>query len=76
LAAGLEVIVNAFVSVAATQLPLLTVNVKVTVVPASPTAGIYVGVKVVAPEIVPPPLWVHSIVPFVELAPDTVKAVV
>ena len=40
LAVGLAVIVNAFVSTALAQLPLLTVSVKVTVVPASPATGV------------------------------------
>ena len=39
----------------------------------SPAFGRYVsGVNVVAPDIDPEPLCVHNIVPFVELAPDTV----
>jgi len=52
---------------------LVTVMVRVTVVPASPTAAVYTGVKVVAPEVMEPvPLCVHKIVPLDELAPLTV----
>ena len=60
-------------AVAAVHGLLLTVMVIVTVLPASPAAGVYVGVKDVEPPvIVPAPFSVHKIVPFVELAPLTV----
>ncbi len=52
---------------------LVTVIVKVTVVPASPAAAVYVGVKVVAPAVIEPaPFSVHKIVPLEEDAPETV----
>ena len=57
----------------AQALSLVTVIVKVTEVPASAAVGVYVGVSVVAPEvIVPAPFSVHEIVPFVAEAPLTV----
>src|SRR5688500_4089105 len=72
-AVGPSVIVIAFVSTASAQLPLpFTVNVKVTTVPASPAAGVYVGVSVVALISVPNPFSVHTIVPFVTMASLTV----
>jgi hypothetical protein len=44
--------------------------VSVTVVPASPAAGVYTGVSVVAPEVIEPePFSVQAIVPLDELAP-------
>jgi hypothetical protein len=51
---------------------LVTVIVKVTGVPASPAAAVYVGVNVVASVIEPAPFSVQRIVPLVELAPLTV----
>ena len=51
---------------------LVTVIVNVRVNPASPAPAVYVGVKVVAFVNDPKPLLVQRIVPFVELAPDTV----
>ena len=51
---------------------LVTVIVNVTVFPASPTAAVYVGVKVVFALIVPKPLCVQAIVPFDEVAPLTI----
>ena len=62
-----------YVAVAAVHGLLETVMVKVTVLPASPAAGVYVGVKVVAPAVIEPaPFSVHKIVPLDELAPLTV----
>ena len=49
-----------------------TVMVKVTVLPPSPAAAVYTGVKVVAPDKEPEPLCVHNIVPLEEVAPLTV----
>lgn len=46
--------------------------VRVTVFPASAATAEYVGVRVVALVNEPAPLCVHTIVPFVELAPLTV----
>ena len=47
--------------------------VNVTVVPASPAAGVYTGVSVDAPEVIEPaPLSVQAMVPLDELAPLTV----
>jgi hypothetical protein len=55
------------------EFELVTVIVSVTVVPASPAAAVYVGVKVVDPEVIDPePSSVHSMVPLVALAPLTV----
>ena len=51
---------------------LVTVIVKVTAVPASPAAAVYVGVNVVEFVNEPKPLVVHTIVPLLELAPLTV----
>ena len=49
---------------------LLTVIVKITVVPASPAAAVYVGVNVAAPAVIEPaPFSVQEIVPFVADAP-------
>ena len=48
----------------------VTVIVSVTVLPASPAAGVYTGVSVVAPEVIEPaPFSVQAMVPFDELAP-------
>jgi hypothetical protein len=71
-------IVSNLVSVATPQpADPVTVNVNVTTVPASPGSGVYVGVNVFAFAVMlPAPFSVHSIVPFAELAPPTVKAVV
>ena len=77
LAVGDAVTVNAFVSTALAHVPLLTVIVKVTTLPASAGAGVYTGVNVVAPAVIlPAPFSVQRIVPFAELAPDTVNGVV
>ena len=52
---------------------LFTVIVKVTVVPASAAAAVYVGVKDVSPAVIEPaPFSVHKIVPLAEVAPLTV----
>ena len=61
-----------YVAVAAVHGLLDTVSVKVTVLPASPAAGVYVGVNVVALLNEPAPLCVQSIVPFDDVAPLTV----
>ena len=58
-AVGEAVTVTNLVSTAAVQLPLLTVRVSVTTVPASAPTGVYVGVNVVPPDSVPAPLDVH-----------------
>ncbi len=51
----------------------MIVIVKITVVPASPITAVYVGVKVVAPEVIEPaPFSVHKIVPLLDEAPETV----
>jgi hypothetical protein len=64
-ACGEAVTASDFVDTALAQLPFDTVSVKVTVVPASATAGVYVGVNVFAPEVMEPaPFSVHAIVPF------------
>ena len=53
---------------------LVTVIVRVTALPASPAAAVYVGVKVVAPAVIEPaPFSVHAIVPFEALASPPVK---
>ena len=76
LAAPGTVVVSTFtvyVAVAAVHGALLTVIVKVTVFPASPIADVYVGVNVLAPDVIlPAPFSVHNIVPLLELAPLTV----
>ena len=55
----------------------VTVRVKVTTLPASPTAGVYVGVSVVASAVIEPaPFSVQSMVPFADVAPATTKGVV
>ena len=72
-AVGVALTFTVYVAVAAVHGLLETVMVKVTVLPASPAAGVYVGVKVVAPAVIEPaPFSVHKIVPLDELAPLTV----
>jgi hypothetical protein len=61
-----------YVAVAFVHGVFVTVNVRVTAVPASEGAGSYVGVSVVALVSVPEPLEVHRIVPFMAEAPLTV----
>jgi hypothetical protein len=62
-----------YVAVAAVQGLLDTVIVKITVCPASPAAAVYVGVSVVAPDVIEPaPFSVHAIVPLLDVAPLTV----
>ena len=64
--------ITVYVAVAAPQ-SFNTVIVKVTVFPASPAAGVYTGVNVVAPEVIEPaPFSVQAIVPFDDVAPLTV----
>jgi hypothetical protein len=62
------------VAVAGVQGAFETVMVRVTVLPASPAAELYVGVKVVAFVNDPAPFSVHKMVPLEELAPLTVDA--
>src|SRR5690348_13912941 len=78
-AVGESVTDRAFVSTATTQLPLpVTVMVKITTVPPSAATGVYVGVSVVAPDVIDPaPFSVHKIPALlVALAPLTVNGVV
>ena len=71
-AVGVGLTITEYVAVAAVH-ELETVRVNVTVLPASPAAAVYVGVNVVAPDVIEPaPFSVHSIVPLDEVAPLTV----
>ena len=76
LAVGKGSIITVYVAVAVNgthSLLLVTVMVNVTVVPASPGAGVYTGVRVDPPDVIEPaPFSVHAIVPFVAVAPLTV----
>jgi hypothetical protein len=75
-AVGVSLTLTNFVSTASLQLLLLTVIVKVTVVPASAATGMYVGDNVVALISAPDPFSVHTIVPFANVASVTVYALV
>ena len=72
-AVGEPFTITEYVAIAGVQGLLETVMVKVTVFPASPAAAVYVGVRVLAPEVIDPaPLSVHAIVPLDDVAPLTV----
>ena len=69
-ATGLAETTTVYVAIAAVHGLFVTVMVNVTVVPASPAAGVYTGVSVAPPEVIDPaPLSVQAMVPLDELAP-------